>query len=94
MLSARDQKLTRNQRLESSRFFPTTQGIRAFPADSASACAAVYGDHAAQGCHRGIAGGFHEKTHRGLDEPNGMPNPSLADYQIKQVVAYLISLQK
>jgi cytochrome c1 len=37
---------------------------------------------------------FMKKTHRGFDEPNGMPNPSLADYQIKQVVAYLISLQK
>jgi len=37
---------------------------------------------------------FINKTHRGLDEPNGMPNPSLADYQIKQVVAYLMSLQK
>ena len=37
---------------------------------------------------------FIKKTHRGLDEPNGMPNPDLADYQIKQVVAYLMSLQK
>jgi cytochrome c553 len=37
---------------------------------------------------------FMKKTHRGLDEPNGMPNPNLADYQIKQVVAYLLSLQK
>jgi mono/diheme cytochrome c family protein len=37
---------------------------------------------------------FINKTHRGLDEPNGMPNPSLADYQVKQVVAYLMSLQK
>ena len=37
---------------------------------------------------------FMNKTHRGLDEPNGMPNPNLADYQIKQVVAYLMSLKK
>ena len=37
---------------------------------------------------------FMKQTHRGLDEPNGMPNPNLADYQIKQVVAYLLSLQK
>jgi len=37
---------------------------------------------------------FINKTHRGLDEPNGMPNPNLAEYQIKQVVAYLMSLKK
>ena len=37
---------------------------------------------------------FMKKTHRGLDEPNGMSNPDLADYQIKQGVAYLTSLQK
>jgi cytochrome c1 len=37
---------------------------------------------------------FINKTHGGLDEPNGMPNPNLADYQIKQVVAYLMSLKK
>ena len=37
---------------------------------------------------------FIKTTHRGLDEPNGMPNPDLADYQIKQVVAYLLSLRK
>jgi cytochrome c1 len=33
-------------------------------------------------------------THRGLDEPNGMPNPYLVDYQIKQVIAYMMSLRK
>lgn len=37
---------------------------------------------------------FLATTHRGLDEPNGMPNPYLADYQVKQVVAYLMSLRK
>ncbi len=37
---------------------------------------------------------FLATTHRGLDEPNGMPNPSLADFQIKQAVAYLLSLRK
>ena len=37
---------------------------------------------------------FITTTHRGLDNPNGMPNPSLADYQVKQVIAYLLSLRK
>ncbi len=37
---------------------------------------------------------FLTTTHRGLDEPNGMPNPYLADYQVKQVVAYMMSLHK
>jgi len=33
-------------------------------------------------------------THRGLDNPKGMPNLSLADSQVKQVVAYILSLRK
>jgi mono/diheme cytochrome c family protein len=33
-------------------------------------------------------------THRGLDNPKGMPNPQLLDFQIKQVTAYLLSLRK
>lgn len=37
---------------------------------------------------------FLTTTHRGLDNPKGMPNPYLADYQVKQVVAYLLSLRK
>jgi cytochrome c1 len=37
---------------------------------------------------------FITTTHRGLDNPSGMPNPSLADYQVKEVVAYLLSLRK
>ena len=37
---------------------------------------------------------FITTTHRGLDNPSGMPNASLADYQVKQVVAYLLSLRK
>jgi mono/diheme cytochrome c family protein len=37
---------------------------------------------------------FLTTTHRGLDEPNGMPNPSLADFQVKQAIAYLMSLRK
>lgn len=34
---------------------------------------------------------FLQTTHRGLDRPDGMPNPELMDFQIKQVVAYLMS---
>ena len=37
---------------------------------------------------------FITTTHRGLDNPSGMPNPSLLDYQVKQVTAYLLSLRK
>lgn len=37
---------------------------------------------------------FLNTTHRGLDEPNGMPNPHLADYQIKQIVTYLMSVHQ
>jgi hypothetical protein len=33
-------------------------------------------------------------THRGLDNPLGMPNPDLMDYQIKEIVAYFLSLYK
>ncbi len=32
-------------------------------------------------------------THRGLDRPAGMPNPQLMDYQIGQLVAYLLCLK-
>lgn len=37
---------------------------------------------------------FITTTHRGLDNPQGMPNPDFMDYQIKQVVAYFLSLYK
>jgi mono/diheme cytochrome c family protein len=37
---------------------------------------------------------FIKTTHRGLDNPLGMPNPDLVDYQIKQIVAYFLSLYK
>lgn len=37
---------------------------------------------------------FLTATHRGLDSPKGMPYPYLADYQVKQVIAYLLSLRK
>jgi len=37
---------------------------------------------------------FMTTTHRGLDNPAGMPNPELMDYQIKEIVAYMASLRK
>ena len=37
---------------------------------------------------------FLNTTHRGLDEPKGMPNPDLLPSQIKEVSAYLLSLRK
>jgi len=37
---------------------------------------------------------FLTTTHRGLDNPQGMPNPDFMDYQIKQIVAYFLSLYK
>jgi hypothetical protein len=37
---------------------------------------------------------FISTTHRGLDNPSGMPNPSLLDYQVKEVTVYLLSLRK
>jgi len=37
---------------------------------------------------------FMKTTHRGIDNPQGMPNPSLLDFQLKQVSAYLLSLRK
>jgi len=37
---------------------------------------------------------YMKTTHRGLDNPNGMPDPQLLDFQIKQVSAYLLSLRK
>ncbi len=37
--------------------------------------------------------GFLVTTHRGLDNPRGMPNLNLTDVQIKQIVAYFLSLQ-
>lgn len=37
---------------------------------------------------------FINTTHRGLDHPQGMPNPSLPDYETKDVVSYILSLRK
>jgi mono/diheme cytochrome c family protein len=37
---------------------------------------------------------FLTTTHQGLDNQNGMPDPMLADFQIKQIIAYLLSLRK
>lgn len=33
-------------------------------------------------------------TNQGLDHPKGMPNPMLAEFQIKAIAAYLLSLRK
>jgi len=37
---------------------------------------------------------FMKVTHQGLDNPQGMSNPDLMDYQIKELVAYFLSLYK
>ena len=37
---------------------------------------------------------FMTTTHRGLDIPSGMPNPELMDYQIREIIAYMLSLRK
>jgi hypothetical protein len=37
---------------------------------------------------------FLKTTHRGLDNPEGMENPGLADFQVKAIVAYILSLRK
>jgi hypothetical protein len=36
---------------------------------------------------------FLTTTHRGLENPKGMPNPNLIDSHVRQVTAYLLSLQ-
>lgn len=33
-------------------------------------------------------------THRDLQTQKGMPNPDLADFQVKEVIAYILSLRK
>ncbi len=37
---------------------------------------------------------FLTTTHRDISNPNGMPNPQLLDYQIKEISAYILSLRK
>jgi len=37
---------------------------------------------------------FLTTTHRNLATQQGMPNPDLADFQVKEVIAYLLSLRK
>jgi cytochrome c1 len=37
---------------------------------------------------------FLKTTHSGLDNPNGMSNPRLSDFEVRQVTAYLLSLRK
>jgi mono/diheme cytochrome c family protein len=37
---------------------------------------------------------FLTSNHRDISKPEGMPNPQLMDYQVRQVSAYLLSLPK
>jgi mono/diheme cytochrome c family protein len=37
---------------------------------------------------------FLTATHRDMNNPDGMPNPELTDFQLRQVTAYLLSLAK
>jgi hypothetical protein len=37
---------------------------------------------------------FLKTTHNGIDNPKGMDNPGLADFQVKAIVAYILSLRK
>jgi mono/diheme cytochrome c family protein len=37
---------------------------------------------------------FMTTTHRGLDAPKGMPDPMLMDYQLDQIIPYILSLRK
>lgn len=37
---------------------------------------------------------FLATTHRDISNPDGMPNPELLDFQMRQVAAYLLSLRK
>jgi hypothetical protein len=37
---------------------------------------------------------FLKTTHEGLGNPKGMGNPGLADFQVKAMVAYILSLRK
>ena len=37
---------------------------------------------------------FLTSTHRDLATQKGMPNPDLADFQVKEAIAYLLSLRK
>jgi len=34
-----------------------------------------------------------QTTHKGLDNPHGMPNPELIDSQVEQISAYILSLR-
>ena len=36
---------------------------------------------------------FLTTTHTTINNPNGMPNPQLADYQISEVTSYILSLR-
>lgn len=37
---------------------------------------------------------FLSTTHRDIDNPSGMPNPRLMDFEIKELTAYFMNLRK
>jgi hypothetical protein len=37
---------------------------------------------------------FLTSTRQGFDDPNGMPDPHLADFQIMEIGVYILSLKK
>jgi hypothetical protein len=61
---------------------------------SCSSESAVRGDCATEHHQRRSLRTFLTSTHRDISHPEGMPNPQLLDFQIKQVSAYLLSLRK
>ncbi len=46
------------------------------------------------GTNRDSLRNFLTTTHQGLDNPKGMPDPVLANFQIEAITAYLLSLRK
>jgi hypothetical protein len=36
----------------------------------------------------------HATTHKDIGSPQGMPNPQLLDYQVRQLTVYLLNLRK
>ena len=69
-------------------------GAIAFTLHHAPASPAICENSSKEGLQCRMAYQLLKTTHRGLDEPKGMPNPDLADFQIKQVVAYLLSVHQ
>jgi hypothetical protein len=51
-------------------------------------------DRAAVGYQRGCFEHFIITTRRSVDHPTSMPNPYLLEYQVQEVVTYILSLRK